>query len=489
MKLNLRSGWQRALLLWVLSATILALWAGPKRFSWSENDHFAHLARDLHAGRWTHDSNPPGYCDRQRKKAGRCKYHRFDDWAKGHRLILEPLLADTLNLPREFWATPCATTRCRRDKDFGEHRWWVPGRGLTNLNPGAYRVDHSAWFISFPAGPSLWFLVSLWLGLPMIPDILLTWILAATIPASLDLAIRGFFAHQDSPWSFWPSLLALATLFATPMWSIAVQGQVWFLAQISFCALLSAGLALFSSDRSSLRLLGSALWGWALWCRPSAALGVGLALLLLVLGRFGNPRTRATSNVAPRQEFRSKIAVLIAPTLALAAMAYWNFTRLGDPFEFGHRFLQIRWQERIQNTGLFDTSYLSRNLQSFLWISPKFEFPPRVSIHGIGWLWSTPWIFAASMQRRSHNTFLVCGLLILAPTLLYQNTGQLQVSYRFAVDALPFWVMALGATYTQPPRWLIVLMVTSTLIQGWLAWSWVHLGHLFFVHTPRGWPF
>lgn len=468
----------RALLLWALSALLLAIGAGPKRFSWSENAHFAHLARDLHAGRWTHAGPPPGFCDAQRRANHACRDHHFDDWAQAHRLHLDPSLAERLQLPEQTWAAPCATQACRASPEIGQNRWWIAGRGLLDLPADQYEQVAKPWFISFPPGPALWFLIPLSLGLPMIPDIPLTWVLAATIPATLDLILRR--RWRDS--SNWPTCLALAALFATPLWSIAIQGQVWFCAQISFLALVCGGFAFLIQERAGLRVVGGALWGWALCCRPSAALGLLLAMAWCLTA------TRAQDQRAPRQLLKT-FAPAIGPLLAVASMAYWNHARFGSVWEFGHHFLVIRWQDRIQRHGLFSFEYIWRNLKAFTWQLPRLRIPPKISIHGLGWLWTTPWIFPLLAQRKTQKNLLLAGLLVLVPALLYQNTGQLQTSYRFAVDTLPFLILAIPAGSSKRQRWLIPALIYASIVNGTLALAWVHDPTALFVLDPPGWPF
>ena len=43
-----------------------------------------------------------------------------------------------------------------------------------------------------------------------------------------------------------------------------------------------------------------------------------------------------------------------------------QLARFGSPFEFGHRFLAVQWQERIFRFGLFNYHFLSRNLAAAL---------------------------------------------------------------------------------------------------------------------------
>ena len=55
-----------------------------------------------------------------------------------------------------------------------------------------------------------------------------------------------------------------------------------------------------------------------------------------------------------------------------AASCCWhNYARFENPFEFGHKFLNVQWQERILRFGLFNYHFLSRNLAAALVLLPR----------------------------------------------------------------------------------------------------------------------
>src|SRR5690606_35561772 len=75
--------------------------------------------------------------------------------------------------------------------------------------------------------------------------------------------------------------------------------------------------------------------------------------------------------------------------LVVIALAAHNYVRFSDFTEFGHRFLDIRWQARMQTTGMFGWTYLSRHLRCLFTLMPVLAPAApffKVSIHGMA-LW------------------------------------------------------------------------------------------------------
>jgi hypothetical protein len=242
--------------------------------------------------------------------------------------------------------------------------------------------------------------------------------------------------------------LLVTTLFAVGSlyFFVAVQGSVWFAAHVvataAICLYLlfsfdarrpiSAGLMLglaFLSRPATLLLAPFFLLEAIHSSRASGERPLSLASLASLLGRFGFP-----------------LAVLV-----LLAMLH-NFARFYDPFEFGHRFLQIRWQPRIETWGLFDLHYLKRNLTVFLaslpWLYTSSPFV-RIGRHGLALWFTTPNLFWSLWPKRFDATSAALWAAVIPTalcTLLYQNTGWVQFGYRFSLDYLPliFVVIVLG---------------------------------------------
>ena len=87
-----------------------------------------------------------------------------------------------------------------------------------------------------------------------------------------------------------------------------------------------------------------------------------------------------------------RFALPIADRSAIVLAGY-NYARFGNPFEFGHKFLAVQWQERMFRFGLFNYHFLSRNLAAALVLLPRImtHCPyVKISQHGMSLLVTSP---------------------------------------------------------------------------------------------------
>ena len=144
---------------------------------------------------------------------------------------------------------------------------------------------------------------------------------------------------------------------------------------------------------------------------------------------------------------------------------------------------------------MFSTEYLGRNLQCLLTLMPvvQAESPHiKVSLHGVALWLSTPWLLLAVAARERYDQRLglwLSAAAVAVMPLLYQNSGQIQFSYRFAIEFLPMVLLALafgGATRKGAFRRAVAI---SAVIHIWAAWMFAHRPAELFVTEPLGWPF
>lgn len=470
-----RRGWiaaaQRLRLVWIFVVALagLAGLAGERLTRPSRDDHFVRLAHGWLAGRMSLPDKPPGWCDPRDRAKERCRGHAFDDYA-----VLWELTLPDGTTERGY---PCRTKACDAARREGEDVWWVVGEGWRSFERREVRRGKDTWWITFPPGPAVMMLpVVAVLGLAT-PDVLLTCLMAALIPLVLVHMLdreRGT-AQGRGREHLW---LAAAWTLGGPACLLGANGRVWFTAQV--CGALC--LVLYLSTAWGVRRPGWAgLWlGLAVACRP-----INMAPAVVV---FASEWWRAGRRPAVAARF-------LAPLVVIGlALAWHNWVRFESPLEFGHRFLEIRWQARMQEVGMFAGEYLPRNLRCLLWLAPQVsaEAPyVRVSIHGMALWLSSPWVLAvaAARERFPQRWGLVVAMVAMAlPSLLYQNSGQLQPVYRFAADWLLLLVLLLAFGGAARRRWFPALVIAGVLVNAWAAWEFARKPGQLFVTDPMGWP-
>ena len=466
-------------MVFVVALLGLCALAGQKRLAKPSHDnHFSHLASSWLAGQLHHEGKPPGTCTPKLRRAKKCKRHSYDDWARVWTLGL----ADG----SELRGYPCKTESCEALRRTGVEPWLILGldRELREIPRREIETREETWYVSFPPGPALALLPAVLARGTGARDVLWTCLFAALIPVVLLRLFdreRGL-AEGRGREHLWA---VAAWTFASPAAFVGAHGRVWFTAQIlgalCLCAYISCG---WRCRRPALAGLFLAL---AVSCRPHLA----FALPFFVAEWWRESSGRARWEIAAR--FAAPLAVI-----GLVLMAH-NYVRFEDPLEFGHRFLEIRWQQRMQEIGMFSPSYLGRNLRCAFSLLPVLREAgpwngqlPQVSLHGSSVLLGAPWVLALFLARErcpQRLGLLLSALAVALPSLLYQNSGQIQFTYRFAVDWLPLVLVAIvfGGGAKRP--WFPLLVGVGALWELYGAYLFGRRPGQLFVTDPLGWPF
>jgi hypothetical protein len=341
-----------------------------------------------------------------------------------------------------------------------------------NRPPGNndWALYNGTWYVTFPPFPALVILPVVAIWGTATRDALFWALLAGLAPTFLFVLLRRLSEQGESTRSNRENLL-LTGLFAfgTVYFFVAVQGTVWFAAQVVASALIVLFL-LFSLKAEHPLLAGAALG--ALWTTRPPTLLIAPLFLIEALRRYRRPATEgafeargqdATAHplmqalhwvrgADPVPVLRA-IALFSAPALLALGIQLWlNAARFDDPFSFGYEYLQIRWKARIDTWGLFSYHYFSKNLAVFAASLPWFyEAAPhvKISLHGLALWFTTPNLFwllwPARLDARLVGLY-GSALLIALLDLCYQNSGWIQFGYRFALDYMPllFVLLALG---------------------------------------------
>lgn len=397
--------WALPLLIFASCAAVYGAMAGQRLTRPSANNHYVHLA---------------------------------DAWLHG-RLDLGPVAPGTND-----WA--CYDTVDEGPCPEGQHAFSGPD------------AERYRWYVSFPPLPAVALLpvVSIF-GLGTL-DALFWVLLAGLAPALLFIVFRllresGRSGRTEKEDLLLTGIFAVGSVF----FFVAVQGTVWFAAHVLASSFVCLYL-LFAFGARRPALAGLAL-GLAFLCRPAT---VFLSVFFLV------EAIRETKRDG--RSLGRSLALFAFPLGAsvLIAMGH-NVARFGDPLEFGHRFLQVRWRSRIETWGLFSVHYLPRNLAVFFlslpwWIgvSPFV----RISRHGLALWFTTPNLLWGVWPKRIDSTFVGLWLAVLSTalcTLLYQNTGWVQFGPRFALDYLPllFALVALSGRRFGTAFWICAVFAVA----------------------------
>jgi len=333
---------------------------------------------------------------------------------------------------------------------------------LGNKPPGNndWALYKGTWYVSFPPFPALVILpaVAIW-GTNTLDA--LFWAILAGLPSALLFLLLRRLSDSGASTRSERQNLMLTALFAfgSVYFFVAVQGAVWFSAQVVASGLLVAFL-LFSMDAAQPLLAGATL-GALIATRPPTLL-VGLFFLVEVLRRYrrtiqtegtGHPLVTAGRWLrgADLGKAIKPLLLFSAPLLVAVALQLWmNAARFDDPFVFGHEYLQIKWKSRIDTWGLFNLHYVSKNLAVFAaslpWLTDTAPHL-KISLHGLALWFTTPnllWLlWPAKIDARMVGLYLSVGLIALL-NLCYQNSGWIQFGYRFSLDYMPMLIVLLA---------------------------------------------
>jgi len=330
-------------------------------------------------------------------------------------------------------------------------------------------------YVSFPPLPALLMLPFVAIWKLAFNDVVFTALWAALNPVLLflllrDLARRGLSRRRTSD-DLW---LTLMFGVGSVYYFCSVVGQVWFTAHIITVS-ASIGFAWAALDARRPALAGLFV-GLALACRPP---GLFMSVFFLCEAAVVTQAWRRENRVRRLRMNRAlwiKLAWFGLPLAVIQAVIYvHNWARFDDPLEFGHRYLNIQWQDRIAHFGLFNYHFLSRNLAAALVLLPRIltRYPfIKISQHGMSLLVTSPGLAYTVLPAARNRLTVPLWLTVLAtalPSLLYNNSGYVQLGYRFSLDYMVFLMMILAVGGRPLSRRFKALVVISIPINLFLA--------------------
>lgn len=351
---------------------------------------------------------------------------------------------------------------------------FYPLRGKSETVPEEEIVSRSyVRYVSFPPFPAVLMapFVAVW-GLAF-NDVLFTALWAGLNPALLFLLLRNLrrrgLSRRSAGDDLWlTALLGVGSVY----YYCSVIGQVWFTALIVGVT-VSIGYTWASLGASRPALAGLCV-----------ALGFATRPPWLVLPLFIWEAVRvsggwsALRTAAGWRALAPKLLRFAAPIAVVGAILAWhNWARFQNPFEFGHRFLNVQWQDRIGRFGLFNYHFLSRNLAAALVLLPRImAHAPfvRISHHGMSLLVTSPNLVYTVLPQGEPKSPLTRPLwltiaAVAIPSLLYQNSGYIQFGYRFSLDYMVYFVVLLAVSGRPLTKLFKALIVFSFAVNLFLA--------------------
>ena len=444
----LLASWKGLVLLYLVFAGAYLGASGVRLLRHSPYNHYVYLADGWLHGRLALAGPPPNE----------------NDWAKVDVLVLRD----------------GRTVKGTYGGRGGPNDRFYPLRGKPETIPaGEIRSRSAIRYVSFPPFPAVLMLPFVAIWHLAFNDVLFTALWAALNPVLLflllqDLARRGF-SRRSSSDNLW---LTLMFGVGSVYYFCSVVGEVWYTAHV---VLVTAAIGFAWASLEAARPWRAGLFvALAGACRPS---GLYMSLFFLLeaatatgLWKPQGSGHRLSADRAALKAFAAKLVRYAIPVLVIQAVLFLhNWVRFEDPTEFGHRYLNIAWQERIAHFGLFNYHFLSRNLAAALVLLPRIlaRYPyVKISQHGMSLLVTSPalaYTVVPGERSRLTTPLWLATLATALPTLLYQSSGYIQVGYRYSLDYMVFLMMILAVRNRPLSRLWKALIIVSIPLNLFLA--------------------
>ena len=438
---RLLRGWRGAVIVYVIFAGTYLGTAGARLRHHSPYNQYVYLADGWLHGRLVLAGPPPNE----------------NDWAKIDVL--------TLRDGRQLRGVYGSRTGGATDR-------FYPLRGPQQTVPAEQIASRSTIrLVSFPPFPAVLMapMVAIW-GLGF-NDVVFNALWAGLNPMLLFLLLRhlrarGLSRRTDTDDLWLTAMFGVGSVY----YFCSVLGQVWFSAQIVAVTLAIAFVwASLGARHPMLAGLFVAL-GFA--TRPPWLVAPFFFWeLVRSIGGLAALRTREGRASFGRATLRFSIPIAVVGGI----LAWLNYARFENPFEFGHKFLAVQWQERMFRFGLFNYHFLPRNLAAALLLLPRVSahWPYiKISQHGMSLLVTSPPLAYSVLPSEPSPLRKGLWLTILAtalPSLLYHSSGYIQLGYRYSLDYVIFFMVLLAVSSRPMTKLFKGLIVFSFAVNLFLA--------------------
>lgn len=355
-------------------------------------------------------------------------------------------------------------------------------QGRTYIEPTGSTSDltfyNGHWYVAFPPLAALLMLPRVALSGPdAVNSVRFSAAYGALNVALVYLMAEGLRRRKliplDSRGSYW---LAALFGFGTVHWYLALPGSVWFVSQILAVTFsLLAAVALL--ETGSLPLASAAL-GVAMLARPNVVF-----LWPFLLGLHGSLKSLDRTNFL-RASLRPALLSLIPIGLVVAGLMFYNYIRFDNLLEFGYRTMNVGayLKADLAAYGQFNLHFLPRNFDAMLLSLPRWDaacgfFVPDPL--GMSVLLTTPALILLYRARPSwtwSGAAWISILLLLAPLLLYFNTGSAQFGYRFQLDLIVPILCLLALAFGERVSAAARLLIWAGVLVNYLGVLWFLAG-------------
>ena len=257
--------------------------------------------------------------------------------------------------------------------------------------------------------------------------------------------------------------------FGTIHWWVAANGAVWMFSHTIAVTFLFIGIIL--CFKKAYPVWPGLSLGAAYWTRLPTLLSFPFFMAMYFDEWYKNDKS---INFIRRINLKPLIIMGSAAALFLVFNMIYNYARFGTIFDVSYYLIPGILDEAWYQKGIFDISYMHRNLKIIFLKLPNFssEFPyVTPSWHGLAiWITTPAFVFAffAGIRNKIAIGCWLSIILIAFVEFCHGTWGFTQFGYRFAMDFYPLLFLLTVKGIGDRLRWYhITLIVIGIIVNLW----------------------
>ena len=310
------------------------------------------------------------------------------------------------------------------------------------------------WFVVYPPMPALAVLpfVLIWgLGFNQV----IASILFAAAAIALFFILTTKFTKK-----IWVGLALTALFgFGTNFFYTSLIGSSWYIAHVLAVFFLICALLMSINQKPSLS-------GMFLSFAFLSRLPTILAFPVLLYFLLSKSKTR----------FKTLLWFALPIVSAIIIFALYDYLRFGSITQTGYSLIPGVLQEPWYKEGIFNLSYIPRQLSVLFLAFPKItgDFPYFLpSSVGMALWITTPallLLFLVKFKDKALKWFLLTALLVAFPSLIHGTVGFTQFGYRFSLDYILFLLLPLAFVFERLGKlWTWIFVSISIAVNLWVV--------------------